>query len=163
VGAEFATHSTAVLRWLAYGVLLNSLAQIPFAYLQAAGRADLTARLHLIEAPLYVLGLWWAIRIGGVEGAAIAWTLRVAVDALVLFALTRRVSGVVIDRGSAWGMVLLLGSLALATLDLTPGLGLRVALAAATLGIFGVTMWRWLLDPAGREWIRARLVWSTGR
>jgi len=163
VGADFATHSTVVLRWLAYGVLLNSLAHVPFAYLQAAGRADLTARLHLIEAPLYLLGLWWAIDVAGVQGAAIAWALRVAIDALALFALTHRVGRLPIDRGAAWGTALALGSLAIAVLDVTPSLAVRLALAAGTLAVFGVTLWRWLLDPAGREWIRARLAWSAGR
>jgi len=38
LGASFADHSTRVLQWLAAGVFVNSLAQIPFALLQSAGR-----------------------------------------------------------------------------------------------------------------------------
>ncbi len=59
LGADFAQHSFRVLQWLAVGVFINSLAQIPFALVQGAGRPDLTAKLHLIELPLYLLALWW--------------------------------------------------------------------------------------------------------
>jgi len=90
LGAEFAQHSYRVLQLLAVGVFINSLALVPFTLLQGAGRPDLTATLHLIELPLYLGLLWWLISTRGIEGAAIAWTARVAVDALFLFGLTKR-------------------------------------------------------------------------
>jgi O-antigen/teichoic acid export membrane protein len=90
LGADFAQHSFRVLQWLAVGVLINSLANIPFALVQGVGRPDLTAKLHLIELPAYLLTLWWLIGARGVEGAAIAWTARMGVDALVLFGMTQR-------------------------------------------------------------------------
>lgn len=49
LGEEFAQNSTRVLQLLAIGVLINSLAHIPFSYIQSAGRPDLTAKLHLVE------------------------------------------------------------------------------------------------------------------
>jgi len=90
LGAAFAEHSFRVLQWLAAGVFINGLAHIPFAMVQGAGRPDLTAKLHLIELPLYLLALWWLIAMYGVEGAAMAWTARVAVDGAVLFGMARR-------------------------------------------------------------------------
>jgi O-antigen/teichoic acid export membrane protein len=90
LGPEFAQHSFRVLQWLAVGVFLNSLALAPFTLLQGIGRPDLTARLHLIELPVYLGLLWWMIRTRGIEGAAMAWTARVAVDALFLFGLAKR-------------------------------------------------------------------------
>src|SRR5216683_4589178 len=90
LGADFAEHSFRVLQWLAAGVFINGLAHIPFALVQGAGRPDLTAKLHLIELPLYLLALWWLIAAYGVEGAAMAWTARVAVDGAVLFGMARR-------------------------------------------------------------------------
>jgi O-antigen/teichoic acid export membrane protein len=102
LGAEFAQHSFRVLQWLAVGVFLNSLAQVPFALVQGAGRPDLTAKLHLIELPLYLLGLWWLISMYGIEGAAIAWTARVGVDALILFAMAQRLlPGNPVGKGAA--------------------------------------------------------------
>jgi hypothetical protein len=82
-----------VLQWLAAGVFLNSLAQVPLALVQGVGRPDLTAKLHLLELPLYVLGLWWLISTFGIVGAAIAWTLRVGLDAAVLFGMAQRFLG----------------------------------------------------------------------
>jgi len=90
LGADFAQHSFRVLQWLALGVLLNSLAQIPFALVQGAGRPDLTAKLHLVELPVYLLALWWLISAHGIVGAAIAWTARVGMDAIVLFGMAQR-------------------------------------------------------------------------
>ena len=90
LGDEFARHSARVLQWLVVGVFVNSLAHIPFALVQGAGKADLTAKLHLTEFPVYLLGLWWLLKAYGIEGAAIAWTARVSVDAAVLFGVAGR-------------------------------------------------------------------------
>jgi O-antigen/teichoic acid export membrane protein len=90
LGAEFAQHSFRVLQWLAVGVFVNSLALVPLTLLQAVGRPDLTATLHLIELPLYLGLLWWMIGTRGFEGAAIAWTARVTFDALFMFGLAKK-------------------------------------------------------------------------
>jgi O-antigen/teichoic acid export membrane protein len=90
LGPEFAEHSTRALQWLAAGMFINCLAQVPFALVQGVGRPDLTAKLHLIELPGYLLALWWLSRTHGIEGAAIAWTSRVFIDAFALFAMSKR-------------------------------------------------------------------------
>jgi O-antigen/teichoic acid export membrane protein len=91
LGSEFAKNSTPVMQWLTVGVLINSLAQMPFALVQGAGRADVTAKLHLAELPLYLFALWVLLETFGITGAAIAWVLRVAVDTVILFAIARRI------------------------------------------------------------------------
>jgi O-antigen/teichoic acid export membrane protein len=58
LGAEFSGNSSAVLRWLAIGVFINSLGQVPFALLQEVGRPDITGTLHLVELPLYLAAMW---------------------------------------------------------------------------------------------------------
>lgn len=90
LGGDFARHSTHVAQWLTVGVLANSLAFVPFSLIQAAGRPDLTAKLHLLELPMYLVLLWWLIRVDGIEGAAIAWTVRMVLDAFVLFLVAKR-------------------------------------------------------------------------
>lgn len=84
LGAEFADRSTTVLRWLAIGVFLNSLCQIAFALIQAVGRPDLSAKFHVLQLPLYLALLWFLLRDYGIEGAAIAWTLRILLDGVML-------------------------------------------------------------------------------
>ena len=89
LGDTFARESTAILRILAVGILMNGFAQAPFAMIQARGRADLTAKIHFAELPFYLASVLYLIRLKGIEGAAIAWTLRVGVEAVVLFVVAR--------------------------------------------------------------------------
>ncbi|MBI4686411.1 MAG: flippase [Nitrospirae bacterium] len=90
LGNEFAERSTHILQWLSAGLLINSMAQVPFALVQGAGRPDLTAKLHFLECPFYLAAIWTLIKMYGIEGAAIAWTLRVMVDAALLFSMAKR-------------------------------------------------------------------------
>ena len=90
LGAVFAHQSVGVLRILGIGVVMNGLAQVPFAHIQAVGRADLTAKIHTAEVPVYLGLLVYLIRSHGIEGAALACTLRMAVDAALLFIVSRR-------------------------------------------------------------------------
>ena len=90
LGITFMENSTVVLRWLAAGVFVNCFGQVPFAFVQSAGRPDLTAKMYLIELPVYFGLIWVLARRYGLEGAAIAWTMRVTLDALLLFLFTWR-------------------------------------------------------------------------
>jgi O-antigen/teichoic acid export membrane protein len=90
LGDEFARQSIGVAQWLALGVAVNCLGHIPFTLLQARGRAAQTAMLHLAELPAYLVLLVVLIRSHGIEGAAIAWCIRCAADAALLFALSTR-------------------------------------------------------------------------
>ncbi|HJU09678.1 MAG TPA: flippase, partial [Candidatus Binataceae bacterium] len=87
LGADFAAHSTAVLRILTVGIFLNSFAYIPFALIQGAGRPDWTAKLHLLELPPYLILFWILTGRFGIAGTAIAWSIRATVDMLVLIML----------------------------------------------------------------------------
>jgi O-antigen/teichoic acid export membrane protein len=90
LGDEFASHSELVFKFLAVGVLINSLAFIPFVLVQSIGRSDVTAKLYILELPLYVASLWTAITLFGINGAACVWLMRVTLDAVALFLLARR-------------------------------------------------------------------------
>ena len=90
LGADYAREGVRVAHILSLGVLFNSLAQLPFSLLQAAGRADWTAKLHLVELPLYIAALAVLVPGYGIEGAALVWTGRCVLDAAVLFVLAQR-------------------------------------------------------------------------
>jgi len=85
VGASFARNSSMVLRWLAAGVFVNCLAQIPLALVQGTGYPDRIAKLQAIELPIYLSAIWWATKHYGLNGAAVAWSARVTIDAIVIF------------------------------------------------------------------------------
>ena len=90
IGDDFARNGTIILQWLAAGVYINGYAHVPFAYIQGIGRSDLTAKLHLIELPLYLALLIWALETFGIWGAACAWSARIALDACLLTWITHR-------------------------------------------------------------------------
>ena len=90
LGSEFAQNSASVLQLLAIGALFNSMTYIPYALVQAGGRSDLTAKLHFIEFPFYLLAIWWLTSNYGIEGAAFAWALRLAMDVLILYGMAQR-------------------------------------------------------------------------
>lgn len=89
LGPDYAREGLRVAQILCTGVFFNSLAHLPFSLLQAAGRADLTAKLHLVELPLYIGALAWLVPAYGIDGAALAWTGRCVVDAALLFVFAR--------------------------------------------------------------------------
>lgn len=90
IGAEFASKCYRVAQLLAIGVLVNSLARVPFLAIQSAGRPDLTAKAHLVEFPIFVGVLYLLTSQYGIVGAAVAWLLRASVDAIVLFTISRK-------------------------------------------------------------------------
>jgi O-antigen/teichoic acid export membrane protein len=158
LGADYARNSTRVLQWLAIGVFLNSLAQIPFALIQAAGRPDITAKLHLLELPFYLIALWWLVGALGIEGAAIAWTLRSFADTIAIFVIAERLAAP--HRLSlGWLGFCTLAAVASLSLVLLPlGLPLRASLLSVLGIVFAVLAWFELPVPERSRW-RAHLRW----
>jgi O-antigen/teichoic acid export membrane protein len=161
VGRDFAREGTAVAQWLALGVFVNSLAQVPYALVQAVGRPDVTAKLHLLEAPLYFLLLWGLLGKYGLPGAAMAWTIRVALDAVLLFGLAARLLPACKDAVARLGVRIVpaLGILAAAAIPVQgafPRTTLLVGLLAASLAMG----WFGFLDGPQRlgvvSWLRSR-------
>jgi O-antigen/teichoic acid export membrane protein len=112
VGAALAEKTVPVAQILLLGIWINTLAYIPYAYLQARGRPDLPAKFHVIELLPYIVSLWALIGWIGVKGAAVAWDLRVSADALLLFWATRTTSGL---RHNMTGLVPIIGAFVIAT------------------------------------------------
>ena len=156
LGDDFANQSTLVLQILAVGVLINSLAYVPFTVLQGLGRPDLTAKLHLLELPFYAVLLWFLLRRLGLPGAALAWTLRVALDAFLLFgaalwlkfmsfrSLEKSIERTVLAV-LAFGFLLLLSSV------IAHSLTTQALLAGTLVPIFAIVVWSCVLDNSDRR------------
>lgn len=91
LGGTFAQHIVLIAQWLLVGVLVNGFAHLPYALLQAEGRSDITAKIHLVELPIYAVMLVLLVGWYGITGVAVAWFLRVVLDAVLLFLLSVRV------------------------------------------------------------------------
>jgi len=160
LGSSVAARSATPFAILAAGVLVNGLAHLLYAYLLGRGRPDLPAKFHLLELPLYAVTGWLLIRTLGVNGAALAWTLRVTADAVLLLSAVWGVADVPPWRflgargGRAAGAVaalLLSGAVCIAV---TPG-GITRIMLAVTAGIaFAAGVWRFVLDDAERAGLR---------
>lgn len=87
LGAAFAANAYRVVEIVALGIFVYAIAHLPHAWLQAVGRAHLTAKVQLVELPLYALGLYASVTAWGIVGAAWMWVLRVALDCLLLLRL----------------------------------------------------------------------------
>jgi O-antigen/teichoic acid export membrane protein len=85
MGPQSARHVVPVLRVFALGLYFNALAYVALAGLQATGRTFLAARWHLLELPVFGISTWLATAAGGLTGAAWIWSLRLIVDATLLF------------------------------------------------------------------------------
>lgn len=84
IDAEFAAQGHRVARWLALGVFINSFGHVAQALVQASGRPDLTAKLHVAELVAYLPYLWLLTARAGIDGAAMAWVVRVTISTSVL-------------------------------------------------------------------------------
>jgi len=154
LGAEFADNSAFVLQWLAVGVFINSIAQIPFALVQGAGRPDLTAKMHIVELPFYLLALWWLLGVYGIKGAAIAWVVRVGIDALILFVMVQWLlpNTRALIRNSLLRIIIAVCIFIMA--GYITGLFIKGICLIGTITAFIVVTWFWLLAPEERELVK---------
>ena len=163
LGPEFAKQSTAVMQWLALGVFFNAPGQIAFAMVQAVGRPDLTAKLHLVEAPFYLFALWFLVGKFGIQGAAIAWSLRVFVDTVALLFF---VHFVIKKKDAIWrqtGLAFLLAtaSLAMPMLFIDSYFSIVYFLIIFFASI--ATSWKFLLLPDEKLFFRQFLLRKKSR
>ena len=90
INEEFAVNGFRVAQILAIGVFINSFGHLAQALIQSYGRPDLTAKLHVVELLIYVPYLWYLIAGFGIDGAAVAWSIRVTISTIVLTVMARK-------------------------------------------------------------------------
>ncbi len=157
IDADFARHSADVAKWLAVGVLINVVAQVPFTVLQGMGRAGIAARLQLAQLPFYVPALWYLTSTLGVRGAAIAWTIRAMADFLLLaHAANRAMPEARTASGSAplqQGVIvgIALAGFWLAGIAFADELILRFVAFGIILSFLMAWEWAFVLDAADRS------------
>jgi len=172
LGPDFAAASTMATQTLAVGVLVNSIALTPYALLQGVGRPDLPAKFHLLELPAYGVLAWVLVKLLGVPGAALAWTVRVAIDALLLFMASLRAcnlrAGLFVSHGVLAASVSVLALTAVGLLGKTLAASLplptRAGLASLVVAGFAWVEWACVLDrldrgrlaKAATGWLRPR-------
>jgi len=157
IDESFAQESYRVAQWLCAGVLTSAAANIPIAVIQASGRPDLTAKLHLIELPFYVAMLFLLIKTFGLQGAAAAWTIRAAVGMAALLLIARRLIPALKDVTTRAFKHLAFGLTVLAAGALLPDLPARLSFLAVALPTFACFVWRFTLKSEERDFALTRL------
>ena len=163
LGSEFAQNSTQVLQWITVGVFILSIGQVPFTLIQGAGRPDITAKLHLVELPFFILILWWLIHINGIVGAAIAWVFRICVDTVCMFLMAHRL--IRIEKKIVFQSTFLMGgALLIFVLATVPDtFVVKVVFFLTAMLLYAVITWVKLLDAVEKEmgtaWLKKR--WSS--
>lgn len=159
---EFAQNSTSVLQLLTYGVFINSFAQISFSLVQGIGRPDLTAKLHLFELPFYVFGLWWLMPQYGIVGVAMVWSVRIAVDTIVLFVIVNYLIPDGIEFTKVMSRVLLTSLVVIIGASFMLDLIAKLVYLFFSILFFIFVSWHYLLGEKEQDWVR-RYIHSISR
>lgn len=172
LGPGFAQFSTPILQLLGIGVLINSVGLVPYSAIQAMGRPDLSAKLHLLELPLYLGILWLSLSYLGILGAALSWVFRVALDAGLLFYLVYNMMPAKKPflPHLKLSFIFYLGALLIGIYFTTviPFLLAKILLLPVIIICFGVLAWRNMLDNDERSQIYltkaklTKLIWRNG-
>lgn len=87
LGESFSGITVVVFKILLVGFYFNALAQIPYSVLQANGKSKTTAIVHIFEIIPYLGLLIFLTHEFGIIGTAIAWSVRMIVDFIILYFL----------------------------------------------------------------------------
>jgi O-antigen/teichoic acid export membrane protein len=87
MSSDFAESSALIAQILCVGALFNSLARTPFVLLQSRGCAKQVVLVQLWEVPIFIAALYLAGNAWSVLGVAVAWSGRMALDAVLLWLL----------------------------------------------------------------------------
>jgi O-antigen/teichoic acid export membrane protein len=157
IGNSFADNSYRVLQWLAIGVFVNCLAQVPFTFLQGIGKPDVTSKLHVMELAVYLPTLWVLVKSHGITGAAIAWSLRIGIDTILLFSLSRRFLRPLSDEPNTTGYYMIAAVVLLVCFMLLPRGVSAYVVCSITLMLFMATGWKLLLSVNERAYLMSKI------
>jgi O-antigen/teichoic acid export membrane protein len=158
-GEDFGRESTLPFYILAIGLFFSMLSYLPHSAITARGRTDIFARLYWVELFSYAVVATILVFMFGILGAAVAWTLRVIADSLIIIFLAKRVTHISFGfaangKALGWSILIMLPLAAAAAYD-NFSLFL-IALAPICLGIYGTFVWNAIIDDTEKSWIRSK-------
>jgi O-antigen/teichoic acid export membrane protein len=142
LGTNFSQNASAAGEMVLLGFWINSFARISTAQLQATNRPQIIAMCYMIQIVPYLALLLFSIRIFGLEGAAVVFTLRAAVDTFILLYYAGNLSyGAKLLRFPA--AIMAISFIAVTLLHTLPLYELVVALIAGA----SISIWAWGSAP----------------
>lgn len=149
LGPEFAARAAVPTRILLVAMLANAVVYPAHAAVRARAHPNSLARLYALELPLHLAVVYLCVSIWGVVGAAVAWGVRVTVDAVAQRVLARRALGSSIGPWTEFVVPIVALALLAATFELS-GAHIPVAVRVALAGCVPVIGAAWLLTPYDR-------------
>lgn len=138
VGKDLSLHAAPLGEILLVGIWMNSLAHIPFALMEGRGRPDLLTKLQLFTLPFFLGMLWTGAIWYGLDGVAMAWSLRVWMDSNILLGIAKLLR-------SSWALIWP-GALMVLMSWIVVKLYPNAVLLAAVLMLASI-MWAWMIEP----------------
>lgn len=136
LGSKFAAEATLPTRILLVGMLANAAVYPSHAVIRARARPSTLARLYSMELPLHLALVYVGVQLWGTAGAAMAWTIRVVIDALAHRVLAHHALKASIGRVREFLIPLLtLGALATFFQVVDASLLLRLASSGVLMGV----------------------------
>ena len=156
--SAFATNSYRLLQVFAFGIFINGIAHIPFAFLQGVGRSDKTGIIHVIEFPVYAVLLWGVAQTAGLVGVISAWILRIVADALLLFYFALKEMNISVESvvGFKLALLVVLTSISFAVLYIADPVS-RLVIWAILVAVSYLICWYVLFSSADRFALLRRL------
>ena len=159
-GPEFGIEATIPLYILLIGLVFNAIAYFPSAIVIASGRTDILAKVYWAELALYIPLVFLLVSRFGARGAAVAWSVKVIVDAVILFTIVRRTVGISIGKVNlgygafAFGLIIMPFVLTQYFSEINP---VVIALAILAFGFYGLIVWKKFLKDEEIIWLRNRI------
>jgi O-antigen/teichoic acid export membrane protein len=156
-GRAYGLHGTGPFLVIMVGVLFNCLGWVPLSYLLSAGRTKVIAYVQTAEVVPYLVGAYLLTSRFGAVGAAAVWSARLVVQAVVLFAVVRRVapqlpfSPLSERRARSVAAPLALGCAAIAAATVSQSLGARAVWVTGLGALYVAAVWRLVLTTRERR------------
>jgi O-antigen/teichoic acid export membrane protein len=132
LGREIAGASQYVLLILGLGTYVACMSVLPSTFTDAIGRPDIGAKIMLVQALIFPGAIIVMIGWLGIEGAAVAWTVRCIISLAVRLWVCRKLCPQLAPVIRSLGWVSLIGTIALAGYPFIGSIPLRVMAIAAT-------------------------------
>ena len=157
VGATFAGHAAPVMQWMAVAVILASADSVVSGFVDSIGRPDINAKFSLAELALYVPVLFVMLTLFGIEGAAVAWSIRVGIDLVARAAIAGRLVPRLRPVLARMMAVVAVATAALALPLVVSSPTGRIPLMLVSTAIFAFALWVWGADASERAICTTRL------
>lgn len=162
ISPEFSEQSSLIFQLVSAGMFLISISYAPFAYIQAMGRPDLSAKRHLLEIPFYLVASYVGIRLFGAKGSGLVWFLWSIID---LFLIYRIMVGLFVNHsaeglGRKWVLIAALFGLAFLA-GISPSRWAQITAGVSLPLVCLLWGWRLLLQPDDREVFIRWMPWAS--